>query len=335
MNKVLSLVFVLLSLSSLHASDPLSKQPTCVIAEEAPCAFVNDTVNVVNGNFYLQMPHLAVPGHVPLDLVQYYNSQSTYSSWFGTGMGLNYSFASWVKLYSDKKNDTEYKYSHILAESPGGSIIRCLGKLKNNKSIDFFLDPEVIHNDFTNCGSGPISARSNLKNTRINHFLENFTYGYITCYLPDGAVRRYYSIWDNPTTYVFSEKRLNKTELAFDYHRYTEILRDRREIKRIKSIKKIKAKAKHDMNWLEFSQSDHHAKITSSNGKSAQFSGFEHEGNVYIDEITSSDNPKINFDYHKAGKYYSSKMAKRTLFRNRIRQQRKGRSSKSTCRKRQ
>lgn len=170
MYKALTFVCLLFfSVGQLHAkrSNDLAKQPTCVISEEAPCSFVNDTVNVIGGNFYLQMHHLSVPGHVPLDLVQYYNSKSNYTSWFGTGMSLNYSFAVSTTLDSGKKRDKHGKYHLTYVETPGGSVIRCLGEFKPTSKSDHYLDPEVIHDGFTNCGSGAVSARTNLKNIRF------------------------------------------------------------------------------------------------------------------------------------------------------------------------
>jgi hypothetical protein len=94
MYNVFCIAFLLLLGSFLHAAGPssLAKQPISVITEMPQSAFVNDTVNVINGSFYLQMHHMDVPGHVPLDLIQYYNNQSSYSSWLGVGMSLNYSF---------------------------------------------------------------------------------------------------------------------------------------------------------------------------------------------------------------------------------------------------
>ena len=79
----IALVLVLAKVSYLYpyATPTLSRQPICVVAESAPNTFVNDTVNVLTGSFYLKLPHMSVPGHIPLDFIQYYNSQSRYSSW--------------------------------------------------------------------------------------------------------------------------------------------------------------------------------------------------------------------------------------------------------------
>ena len=304
---LMSVCLLFFSVGQLHAkrSNDLAKQPTSVISEEAPCSFVNDTVNVIGGNFYLQMHHLSVPGHVPLDLVQYYNSKSNYTSWFGTGMSLNYSFAVSTTIDSGKKRDKHGKYHLTYVETPGGSVIRCLGEFKPTSKSDHYLDPEVIHDGFTNCGSGAVSARTNLKNIRFCQNTDRDGYSDWTCDLPDGTKRIYFSVFDLPISYVCHEKRPNRTKLDFEYHNYTEIVGRGIEFKRVDSIKKIEAKAKQQMNWLRFSKHDHSATIHSSNDKSVHFRGFEHGDNIYIHEITSSDNPTKKFKYKTAGNYYN------------------------------
>lgn len=264
----------------------------------APSSFVNDTVNVIEGNFYLTMPHLRVPGHVPLDLVQYYNSQSRYTSWLGVGMSLNYAFAMMGSEDSEKTHDKYGKYALLACEVPGGSIIRCIGKPEFDSTNDFYIDPDVIHAGLTNCGSGEISARHNLKNIRLKEKMKHNEYADWTCYLPDGSVREHYRAYDhNSAMNVKSEKRLNKTELEFDYYK-------RHSLDGV--IKGITAKGKHILNWLHFSDDEHsrQVSVTSSNGKKATFYFFSKGDHYYIDEIETSDNPKMKFDYTHAGEYY-------------------------------
>ncbi len=297
-------LFILIMGASLQADDAqmLSKQPICVIGEVAPCAFVNDTVHVVDGSFFLRMHHLDVPGHVPLDLVQYYNSKSSYSSWFGAGMTLNYSF--WMQGVVDAKRSHSY-YEALIAEAPGGSIISCLAKIDDTSSstidYDYYLDPKVIHESFTNCGSGHISARTNLKNCYIKEkeieVSYNDYYKWI-CYLPDGT-RRYYKKSEDKDAVVNvkEEKRPNFTSLEFDYHK--------RNFK-LSPIKKIEAKGRSKMNWLTFNRNHkkNRAEVKSSNGKTARFYSFKKNGLYYIHTVESSDNPKEKFSYTDAGKYY-------------------------------
>ena len=178
-----------------YTTPSLSKQPICVVAESAPNAFVNDTVNVLTGSFYLKLPHMSVPGHIPLDFIQYYNNQSRYSSWLGTGMSLNYSFSMQGIESGHKTADKYAKYSSQLVSLPGGSIVSCLGKSTFDGTTYYFLDPSIVHDGITNCSSGQISARTNLKNTKIKEHVYHNASAFWTCYLPDGSIRRYHRAW--------------------------------------------------------------------------------------------------------------------------------------------
>ena len=185
MYKYLWLIFLFTRVSALSAAS-LSHQPSCVIAQEAPCSFVNDTVNVIGGNFCLQFHHLKVPGHVPLDLVQYYNNKSSYSSWVGTGMTLNYGFLIQGKSSAGKKQDKYDKYAAFNVELPGGSIVPCIAKSKGYGASYYHLDPEVVHDSFTNCGSGQMSARNNLKNIEMKEVIKSSI-----CKGPGSAIMRF------------------------------------------------------------------------------------------------------------------------------------------------
>ncbi len=290
--------FLLLS-SCITADDTLAKQPISIIGETAPCSIVNDSVNVVDGSLCLQFHHLRVPGHVPLDLVQYYNSKSNYSTWFGTGMSLNYSFAAWTARPGHKKRDKDEEYNETIVESAGGSIIRCLGKYKYDSKATYFLDPEVTKDGFTNCSGGILSARTNLKNIS---FVQDTKHGQSdwASYMPDGTIRYYHRVVQDPLTYVYLETRPNGTRLLFDYDYYKEF-RNGMEYKKVDSIKRITAKAHNTMNWLAFSEHHEHAKITSSNGKTVRFELYDNDFGDYIRKIESSDNPTITLSYKDVG----------------------------------
>ncbi len=295
------MLFVCLFLFSyVHANQnhrDLSKQPVSVVGEVAPCSFVNESVNVVDGSLNLQFHQMTVPGHVPLDVVLYYNNKSRYTNWFGIGMCLNYSFSAWTGSPGHKKKDKHKEYNETLAESAGGSIIRCLGKFKEDKKANYFLDPEVVKDGFTNCNSGQISARTNLKNIKFTQFTDNDGYSDWVCYLPDGTERKYHPVYHDPHTHVYLESRLNGTKLLYDYHEYVEKAEGIPR-KKVDSIKGIKAKGKNTLNWLSFSDHDYTAKITSSSGKTVRLKAFD---NDYISSIESSENPTLNFSYKDVG----------------------------------
>ena len=176
---IVSLITLFASFSahllSFHTPD-LANQPIRITAERPPSAFVNDMVSAIDGAVCLSMPHLQVPGHVPLHLVQYYNSQSSYTSWLGAGMTLNYSFWIAGTESSEKTHDKYDKYALTMVAMPGGSIIRCIGKRKVHGTSHYFLDPAVIHKGLTNCGSFELSAQTNMKNIRVKEKIVNNSY---------------------------------------------------------------------------------------------------------------------------------------------------------------
>jgi len=286
------LIFLFLT-TALCGEEELAMQPICVIGEVAPCAFVNDSVNVVDGGLYLCMKHLKVPGHVPLDLVQYYNSRSDYSSWFGAGMSLNYSF--WMQGVAHAK--IGHDYEGLMAESAGGSIISCIAKeLDETGTQNYYLDPKVIHEGFSNCAAGQISARTNLKNCRVKEQRVNYYNDYKwTSYLPDGTVRYYKKATNKEDLVVVKEeKRLNGTSLHFDYSPRT-LKQD--------SIKEIVAKGHATLNRLKFSRNNkkQKASVTSASGKKVRFSSFKKNEKHYVEKIESSDGPTYHFRYIDAG----------------------------------
>lgn len=287
-------LLLLLSFSSLFSLDhvKLSKEPACIVAESAPNSFVNGTVNAIGGNFYFAMKHLHVPGHIPMDLIQYYNNQSSYSYWLGTGMGLNYSFWIQGQVFSHKDHDTHNKYSEVHVEAPGGSILIGLSKF-DDKGMTYYLDPDIIYKGLANTASGKICARTNLKNLSIktkNRGPGRYDW---TVHLPDGTTKEYFRTYDHfeNSMNLRTEHRLNGSKLTYSYYKYHE--EEGRP-------RKITASAKHVWNELYFEK----AKISASNGQKASFSYFRKDGSDYIDKIETTDNPEITFEYGHAGKLY-------------------------------
>lgn len=275
--------------SALYGREPsLKNEPVCLITEALPNSFVNNSVNTIDGSFYYEMHHITVPGHAPLNLIQYYNNKGSFSSWIGTGMSLNYSF--WMQGSDDsgKSHDVHDKYEALVTEAPGGSIIRCLGKSKpDGTTTHYYLDPDVIHSGLTNCGSGKLSARTNLKNTLLR--ARRYSNGTIkwTCRLANGTEREYHKSDDfEENKNVKWEQRPDGTRLDFHYNNHR--------------IKEIKTK------WAElhFDKEKHLATVSASNNKRATFRYFTKDGRRYIDEIQSTDNPEMEFHYTHAGSHY-------------------------------
>lgn len=188
----------------------------------------------------------------------------------------------------------------MLVEASGGSIIRCLGKAGINTTNEYYLDPEVIHSGLTNCGSSEISGRTNLKNYSIEEKVKHNAYADWTCYLPDGTIKEYRRSYKKEDAMnATQEKHPNGTKIEYEFHKgYSH--QDEG------SIKTIIAKGKRELSSLRFDidKSNHRGSVTSSNGKKVAFSYFKKDGQEYIEDIESTENPKMRFHYTKAGHHY-------------------------------
>jgi hypothetical protein len=160
----LFLCFLAFTKNAIASSDhSLATAEEVITSEVSPSTMVNDTVNVIEGSFSFSGFDLHVPGQESLHVMHFYNSKSRYDSWLGIGMSLNYSF--WM-AGTNPCNESNSDYSHLNVESAGGSIISYLGK--EGRST-YFLTPKVIHKGITNCGSGELSGRTNLKNAYVKN----------------------------------------------------------------------------------------------------------------------------------------------------------------------
>ncbi|MDB6081855.1 MAG: hypothetical protein JWO53_1127, partial [Chlamydiia bacterium] len=288
-------LFALSLIPALHAEK--THQSDSIAPESGISSFVNDTVNVIFGSMHDQSVDLLVPGPTPLHLKRSYNSEAIFNNWMGTAaMSTNYSTSvQGLVTHPDQ-------YMEMVAEIQGGSLVRFISKV-NPKEMDFYLHPEVIHKGLTNYGSGEISGRTNLKNIRYTLTQKRnkgaFKSGLWTAKLGDGTTRRYYkTTYMNACMNMEEERRPNGNKLIYSYHHDG-------------NLKKIEMKdshEKHTLNWLTFDYDKKHKKaaITTSNGKTAEYSFFERDDpnpyavNVrYVEKVTSSDMPTVRYGYTK------------------------------------
>ncbi len=297
---------------------PYLQQETSTIAEAEPSSFVNGSVNAISGTFYQSATDLIVPGPVPLNLRHYYNSDSFFCNWMGyAAMATNYN--PFVQgLAPDCGHHLE-----IIAEEDGGSVVRYIAEHDNkSKSLGFYLAPEVIQKGFTNAGSGVISARTNLKNTRYHLYsheiLPNLDgkEAQWMAFLSDGSKRKYNSIHTfDQRIHLLWEQKPNKNLIRFRYGKNHE--HDGTEGK-LKRIVATDPSGKHASNWLQFnySKSKHKARVTASNGKHAIYTFFQgddgnkmHDKVQYVRKIISSDAVATYFNYTKIhNKHYINKV---------------------------
>jgi RHS repeat-associated protein len=298
------------------STEKISEKDVTVTAEAQPSTFVNH-VNTIFGNLLIPTVDLSFEGPTPLSMVRYYNSQNVGYTWlFGIGMTSNYAqiikgmpvsdrAAEIMDKKASKSNDKD-AFVYAVADEDGGSLISCSAK-PELKEMDFYLDPDTIHKGLTNTGTGEISARTNLKNTKMHtkgHWRYNNDVGrYLevewdmtTC---DGTERNYFKTVNfEEGMYIHQERRPSGNKLMFDYTKndiFGHIL---------KEIKAENFSHQHTFGKLKIDCDNKHKKveIESSNGKKVTYTYELHShGKVrhcpLMSEITSSDHPTLRYYY--------------------------------------
>jgi RHS repeat-associated protein len=302
MHKIKHLLALLCALSSsLSGFDQsaLQSTPSTITGEAEPSSFVNHSIHAISGSFYDRSVDMVMPGAEPLHFIRYYNSQnSALFTSLARGMGSNFPTAVGGLQETDCQE--------IIAEEDGGSIVKYVAK-EFERDMDFYLDPQIVHNGFTNGRAGALSGLENLKNNSYRlKTNSDYTSGHWTGYIADGSTRHYYKTYDTALAMNLKwEEKPNGNELYYDYtHKGL--------------LKEIKAKNRRGktLGWLYFDRSYEHITISSSNGKKCTYSLIFHhdkEGEKipYIAKIRSNDVPDIDISYEKIhDNYLISKITK-------------------------
>ena len=289
MKKILCSLIVLISFStSLSAdADKTNEAGFSIAGEFEPSSYVNNSVNAITGSFFHTTKDLTVPGPAPMDLLRYTNSEIFNFHFLGRGMSTN--FPHWIKGKVGKFRKTDF----VQVQEDGGSVLEYVAKY-DDRYLEFFLDPEVIHAGLTNCGSYEISARTNLKNSYYSCDISKEGKVEWKGYLANGTLRRYYKTYDfDDSMNLKEEAKANGLKLYYDYHHDG----------KLKEIELRDSQGKDVLNWLKFEHSDKGKKVTvtSSNGKSVEYKLKEkwHKDDFYyyVEKVNSTDGPTVYYDY--------------------------------------
>jgi RHS repeat-associated protein len=280
--------------------DHPTQKEISVPSHMAPSSFVNN-VNTIFGSFHDAETDLIVPGPTPLHFTRYYNSESFFHGPLGyMAMGVNYPGSIKGLL----RNEVSYDEVTILED--GGSILHyATNDPADAKKCKYYLHREVIHEGFTNTGSGEISGRTNLKNSYYTFEAKNpddqeeDSRGIWKGFLADGSMRKYFKTYDYEDAMNLKyEQKPNGNILLFDYHKTG----------RVKNIEVKNSKEKHVLAWLHFTEStrDNTLKVASSNGKEANYQFFQDyddngQTTLYLKKVTSSDIPTTQYKYTQKG----------------------------------
>ncbi|MBT4444508.1 MAG: RHS repeat-associated core domain-containing protein [Waddliaceae bacterium] len=140
--------------------------PASSINEFMPSSIVNNAVDAISGDYVAQYNDIVVPSIVPLAMSRSYRhyekpSRSDSLTRYTIASGWNHPFYQMMEFIQDDRHD--HHYASIRTSS--GSVLSYDGKgsvKKDNLSLQPM--PHTYKTVLTNCGSGVISGRTNLKN---------------------------------------------------------------------------------------------------------------------------------------------------------------------------
>ncbi|MFS8562830.1 MAG: DUF6531 domain-containing protein [Rhabdochlamydiaceae bacterium] len=159
-----SVAFLLLLLTaSIHGNAASS----FAITESLPAAIAAGSVNVITGDHYFTEEDIVVQGAFPLRIPRTYISSS--KSW----KHFSHFFAYFgTEYYRECESDDQDRVRWIIEiTEPNGTVLvfegSPYGNQKKKHPIMFYLQSDRFNQGLTNTGKGEISARTNLKNVRI------------------------------------------------------------------------------------------------------------------------------------------------------------------------
>lgn len=140
----LSILF-LLCVSYLFSNDDIYKAPLQV-TDTDHSGIVNDSVNVITGNFSIFCTDIVIPGAEPIKFERFYTSADTHGTW-----------DNWHNnhISNFRLNDGDVDYVDFF----GSSV-----PLSQKSKQDYYFNTLTNGDGFTNTAGGAISAKTNLKN---------------------------------------------------------------------------------------------------------------------------------------------------------------------------
>ena len=181
------LIVALISFNDLGAFEQnLIASDSAANTEGVPSAVIGGHVSAITGEFVDFQTDLVISGPEPLVLQRCYSSGNHSSGYLGNGWAINHPQS--MTIHGAVSSTTKLKFLALIGESSGGIFKYSVEVPIESKTIPLQMKMEKI-NGFSNCGSGVIGARSNIKNQKV---VGNFAKG-MNCQVtsPCGDTRYY------------------------------------------------------------------------------------------------------------------------------------------------
>lgn len=133
--------------------------------QAVPNSIVGGVVNVITGSYFESTPELPIPGANSFVVRRCYCSSSKENGILGFGWDLDFKTSITLGLKSIDEDDNQVWYGLL---NDRGAKLLFEGPLHRNRSVTFDLDEKQLKFGVTNCASGAIGSRRNIKNKKLN-----------------------------------------------------------------------------------------------------------------------------------------------------------------------
>jgi hypothetical protein len=127
-----------------------------------PSAIINNTVNIITGDYTEVCTDFIIPGPHPIIIQRSYCSSGDENTLLGGGWSLNHGGV--LKLEKAKSRSRKYEY-----EEGAGPRLCFEGDYNISRRAPLHPNANCLEKGVTNCANGEISGRTNLKNVSMQH----------------------------------------------------------------------------------------------------------------------------------------------------------------------
>lgn len=303
------LFFFLILCFSLYATHEENIEEAVTATEGLPSSLVNQSVCVISGEYVDQAVDVILQGPEPLVISRSYSSMDREGN-IGRHWRFNHQEAIWFATKTEISGRNVWCFS---LTQPSGSHLyySCSAPDKKNK-----LKPQrfalTVPRGLTNCGSGEISGRTNIKNQKAILFPENES-ELIQITSGSGVLRIYKMLKKNKNgrmlLHQISERKSNGNGLV--YHPVPDSYA-------LDSIQAINFNTKAAYSFIKLKRSSVEHKypcmtLKTSDGRSIKYKFFKHEYkekategactetnyclNLYLNEVESPNKPLESYEY--------------------------------------
>lgn len=306
---LLFLLFIFPFISVQSEEDTkLPDVPLSVLKGE-PSSFVNDSVNVITGEYQDVQTDVIIPGPIPLTFRRFY--VSSYNGLGGLCHGWNINHFGQIEL---QRSDENAKIEQSFVWEHGGGCALYEGKAEHSsKKYQYYtITPNALEKGITHCGSYQLSGGANVKNNKLAFLYKTDE---MTLTLGDGT-KRDFKIRKNPSLFdLISEKHPDGNQFTYKYA-YTTSRKDDYRIRKIQ----LENKNGEVLSSLMFAYDGFRQMYIHSNDNrkiSYSFKRFkgshDYKARYYLSKVIRPNFPEENYEYsEKEGRDYYEKLIRKS-----------------------